>query len=156
MIYIKSCPVANRHGRKIMFRREQEENKMELCYDGALVLPSSYAVMDEEEMTYTEGGGSRTYRGNQGWAAAVALTSAGLFLSGMGKAVGVTIIRGCIGGGPIAWICGIAATVAIMYGSGALGGQMYSAGFQALYCMAKKGKFTLKTTSNPFGLFSVF
>ena len=49
MIYIKSCPVANRHGRKIMFRREQEENKMELCYDGALVLPSSYAVMDEEE-----------------------------------------------------------------------------------------------------------
>ena len=73
---------------------------MDMCYDGALVLPSSYAVMDEEEMTYTEGGGSRTYRGNQGWAAAVALTSAGLFLSGMGKAVGVTIIRGCIGGGP--------------------------------------------------------
>jgi hypothetical protein len=73
----------------------------------------------------------------------------------MGKAVGATIIKGCIGGGPIAWICGIAATVAIMYGSGALGGQMYSAGFQALYCMAKKGKFTLKTTSNPFGLFSV-
>ena len=29
---------------------------MELCYDGALVLPSSYAVMDEEEMTYLEGG----------------------------------------------------------------------------------------------------
>ena len=56
MIYIKSCPVANRHGRKIMFRREQEENKMELCYDGALMLTSSYAVMDEEEMCYTEGG----------------------------------------------------------------------------------------------------
>ena len=31
---------------------------MELCYDGALVLPSSYAVMDEEEMCYTEGGWS--------------------------------------------------------------------------------------------------
>ena len=29
---------------------------MELCYDGALVLPSSYVVMDEEEMTYLEGG----------------------------------------------------------------------------------------------------
>ena len=24
MIYIKSCPVANRHGRKIMFRRENK------------------------------------------------------------------------------------------------------------------------------------
>ncbi|MFR3037944.1 MAG: hypothetical protein ACLTLY_03975 [Agathobacter rectalis] len=88
---------ANRHGRKIMFRRKNTGggHKMELCYDGALVLPSSYAVMDEEEMTYSEGGGRRTCK--SGWAAAVALTSAGLFLSGMGKAVGVTIIRGCIG-----------------------------------------------------------
>ena len=30
---------------------------MEMCYDGALVMPSSYAVMDAEEMTYVEGGG---------------------------------------------------------------------------------------------------
>ena len=29
---------------------------MEMCYDGAMVLPSNYAVMDEEEMTYLEGG----------------------------------------------------------------------------------------------------
>lgn len=29
---------------------------MEMCYDEALVMPSSYAVMDEEEMTYVEGG----------------------------------------------------------------------------------------------------
>lgn len=28
---------------------------MDMCYDGALVLPSSYAVMKEEEMTYLEG-----------------------------------------------------------------------------------------------------
>ena len=27
-----------------------------MCYDGALVMPSSYAVMNEEEMTYVEGG----------------------------------------------------------------------------------------------------
>ena len=30
---------------------------MEMCYDGTLVMPSSYAVIDEEEMTYVEGGG---------------------------------------------------------------------------------------------------
>ena len=30
---------------------------MEMCYDGALVMPSNYAIMDEEEMTYVEGGG---------------------------------------------------------------------------------------------------
>ena len=29
---------------------------MEMCYDGALVMPSSYAVMNEEEMTYVEAG----------------------------------------------------------------------------------------------------
>ena len=32
---------------------------MEMCYDGTLVMPSSYAVMDEEEMTYVEGGASK-------------------------------------------------------------------------------------------------
>lgn len=31
---------------------------MELCYEGGLVMPSSYAMMDEEEMTYVEGGHS--------------------------------------------------------------------------------------------------
>lgn len=29
---------------------------MNMCYEGALVMPSSYAVMNEEEMTYVEGG----------------------------------------------------------------------------------------------------
>lgn len=29
---------------------------MEMCYDGALVMPSSYAVMNEDEMTYVDGG----------------------------------------------------------------------------------------------------
>ncbi len=29
---------------------------MEMCYGGALVMPSSYVLMDEEEMTYVEGG----------------------------------------------------------------------------------------------------
>ncbi|MDD6069930.1 MAG: hypothetical protein PUC12_03845 [Clostridiales bacterium] len=32
---------------------------MEMCYDGALIMPSSYAVMSEEEMTYVEGGWKR-------------------------------------------------------------------------------------------------
>ncbi len=28
---------------------------MDMCYEGALVMPSNYVVMDEEEMTYVEG-----------------------------------------------------------------------------------------------------
>ena len=38
--------------------KESEVNVMDMCYDGTLVLPSSYAVMDEEEMIYLEGGGT--------------------------------------------------------------------------------------------------
>ncbi len=33
---------------------------MDMCYEGALVMPSSYAVMNEEEMTYVEGGAPET------------------------------------------------------------------------------------------------
>ena len=36
---------------------------MEMCYDGTLVMPSSYAIMNEEEMTYLEGGATVSYRG---------------------------------------------------------------------------------------------
>ena len=36
---------------------------MDMCYDGTLVLPSSYAVMDEEEMSYLEGGGTAVVYG---------------------------------------------------------------------------------------------
>lgn len=32
---------------------------MKMCYDGALAMPSSYVVMNEEEMTYVEGGKTR-------------------------------------------------------------------------------------------------
>lgn len=35
---------------------------MEMCYDGVLVMPSNYVAMDEEEMTYVEGGGTTTYK----------------------------------------------------------------------------------------------
>lgn len=37
---------------------------MEMCYDGALVMPSNYALMDEDEMTYVEGGGIATLKAN--------------------------------------------------------------------------------------------
>lgn len=35
--------------------KQRRARKMEMCYDGALVMPSSYAVMSEEEMIYVEG-----------------------------------------------------------------------------------------------------
>lgn len=38
---------------------------MEMCYDGALVMPSRYAVMDSDEMTYIEGGKRLAYISNR-------------------------------------------------------------------------------------------
>ena len=46
--------VANSETMKNIFIRRTQE--MEMCYDGALVMPSNYAVMDEEEMMYIEAG----------------------------------------------------------------------------------------------------
>lgn len=40
---------------------------MELCYEGALVMPGSFSMIDEEEMMYLEGGAYTTYTGWQAW-----------------------------------------------------------------------------------------
>lgn len=37
---------------------------MEMCYDGALVMPSNYVEMHEDEMIYTDGGWSSTVFAN--------------------------------------------------------------------------------------------
>ncbi len=63
---------------------------MEMCYDGALVMPSSYAVMDEEEMMYVEGGGE-LYFGKISTSYLTHLINGGIVLSagsllGMSKA----------------------------------------------------------------------
>ena len=34
----------------------RKDLKMEMMYDGALVMPKNYAVVNEEEMTYVDGG----------------------------------------------------------------------------------------------------
>lgn len=35
---------------------KSRKERMEICYVGALVMPNSYVVMDEEEILYVEGG----------------------------------------------------------------------------------------------------
>ena len=52
---------------------------MEMCYDGALVMPSNYAVMDSDEMTYVNGGwsGKQVLRNVTGMIAVFSLGYAG-------------------------------------------------------------------------------
>ena len=99
---------------------------MEMCYDGTLVMPSSYAVMDEEEMTYVEWGikFSKTLTGYKITLSArncgdlVALAAAGsvsmstvsavLGLSGVGitGAIALAIAGGVVGvGSAYMWLC---------------------------------------------------
>ena len=105
---------------------------MEMCYDGALVMPSSYAVMNEEEMTYVEGGSLTINRENirKALACAVgaALTITGIYeLAKLIAKAGVAIAKFYAAAGPlaqaaIAWtgmiIASCAITVACIYISG--------------------------------------
>lgn len=76
---------------------------MDMCYDGALVMPSSYAVMSEEEMTYVEGGRtSKIYKASDALTyltkqvrLCTAESVASLAVAGAGAA---TIIVGIVGG----------------------------------------------------------
>ena len=38
--------------------------KMEMCYDGALVMPKSFAVVSNDEMTYVDGGTAKNFGNN--------------------------------------------------------------------------------------------
>ena len=67
---------------------------MDMCYDGALVMPSSYAVMDEEEMMYVEGGWSWSTLGkslknlwNKYSFASKALKAGGITLGAIGNMI---------------------------------------------------------------------
>ena len=95
---------------------------MDMCYDGALVLPSSYAVMNEEEMTYMEGGISvskyssgklfDTFRVHFTAAECSKIALAYGVISGVASIIGaLTGPIGAIAGGVTAGACGIAAAV---------------------------------------------
>ena len=93
---------------------------MEMCYDGALVMPSNYAVMSEDEMMYVDGGGtvkvvmSRDFLRDcitAGLSAVVSIvcTAIGVAVGGViGGAVGKTVgsVVGAALGAAIGWIIG--------------------------------------------------
>lgn len=105
---------------------------MEMCYSGALVMPSSYAVMDEDEMMYLEGGATyvkpalvvaasydQTAENTKALAClgVVSATVAGLYIGG-----GIGALIGAIGGflvGSLFWgwstACSMASVEASRY-----------------------------------------
>ena len=65
---------------------------MTMTYDGALVMPSSYAVMDEEEMCYTVGCGWSTYKGVEALATITAICGAGYVAYGLSVAAATVLV----------------------------------------------------------------
>lgn len=56
---------------------------MEMCYDGALVMPKNYAVVSEEEMTYVDGGGIPTWLGGMVIDGIITAITGGFAISGI-------------------------------------------------------------------------
>ncbi len=87
---------------------------MEMCYEGAFLMPSNYAIMDEEEMTYVEGGGTKSFSSRKAAAAEYATVGTRIqvasVLGGAGIAVLCTLIGGSAGipGAVIGAILGVA------------------------------------------------
>ncbi len=74
---------------------------MEMCYDGALIMPKNYAVVNEEEMTYVDGGfdWDRFWDGVASVGCAVATAGmavvAGPAVVAAGTGVMVGVVAGC-------------------------------------------------------------
>lgn len=77
---------------------------MEMCYDEVLVMPDSYAVMEEEEMMYLEGGKSCTASFQSVGAAQSYFRKLGAsyrslaVVGGLGCALTGTALGACLGG----------------------------------------------------------
>lgn len=85
---------------------------MEMCYDGTLVMPSSYAVMDVEEMMYLEAGGTVSITFTKDFlrdciTAGCCLAGGiiGLLIGG-GASGGTAAAIASLAGGAIGWIIG--------------------------------------------------
>lgn len=116
---------------------------MEMTYDGALVMPSSYVAMDEDEMMYTDGGGTFKVKiaSNSFVIGALSMIGGTLttakvarVLGGIGITIATAIELGTAGMGTLvagafilAW-GGITSTIAgfaVNYGINALKGKTY-------------------------------
>lgn len=106
--YMESEVVANISGSNTIkqIKKESEVNVMDMCYDGTLVLPSSYAVMDEEEMSYLEGGGTAVVYGTASQIRSRLTAIIGASLVGTGASAALGFLLGNVGGAIISTILG--------------------------------------------------
>lgn len=72
---------------------------MEMTYDGALVLPRNYVTMDEEEMTYVEGGGTLTVKASSSTVRTICRGGVALVGAAIGEAFGGPLLAKLVSAG---------------------------------------------------------
>jgi ABC-type multidrug transport system fused ATPase/permease subunit len=98
--------IKRRKTKENIFRKEK--NLMELCYDGALVLPQNCVAMQEEEMMYTEGGVSVTVNSTTGGIRTRLNTIIAASLAGNVLSVAAGAVIGNVVGAVVGFILGTA------------------------------------------------
>ncbi len=91
---------------------------MEMCYDGALVMPNNYAVVDEEEMTYVDGGSWASYKGKDALKqlTVIAGCATGHMFAAIQALDGAAVIAGCSGGLALVVSLGLAIGASLLIG----------------------------------------
>ena len=122
---------------------------MDMCYDGTLVMPSNCVVMDEEEMTYVEGG--QIVSGAGGWAVAASLGICAVFMNAVTGTFGLATalaFTATVIGAPTIVVGIIGALATIMIGCSAavvacVAACLTTAAGKATYFMGTSGRFRI-------------
>lgn len=105
---------------------------MEMCYDGILMMPNSYAVMDDQEMTYVDGGisYSQNWFGTTFTFTSTECRAIALILGGIATSAAVfSAYMGCIAVGAAVPTFGLSlATAGVIAAFSALAGAITGAG----------------------------
>ncbi len=117
---------------------------MDMSYDGVLVMPSNYAIMNNEEMTYVDGGGTLKIKIKQNSfiisclqavGSSLTFAKATAALAAAGVAIATAIELGTAGTGTLyagafllAWggVIPVIAGAAVSYGIGSLRGKTFT------------------------------
>lgn len=95
-----------RNGGENKYNYGKEENDMEMCYDGALVMPKNYATVNDEEMTYIDAGGRAVVYGTAQNIRNKLTTIIACSLAGVGGSIVLGALVGNIFGALIGGILG--------------------------------------------------
>lgn len=111
---------------------------MDMCYDGTLVMPSSYAMMEEDELSYVEGGGWSTYKGMEALLAITMICGCAFAFGKLTQTAGAALVASASTGVGLVAAIGCAIGVAIFATAAAYQGTLAVCAATAMISSYKK------------------